>query len=67
MTPKKLTRGIFYALFAVGVTIFISYATEAIVRNWNSVSDIFLALALTAGFYGIFRLFMWAFLTEDKK
>lgn len=67
MTPKKFTRWFFYAFFAVGFTLFVGYATEAIVRNWYVVSPIFLSLALMAAIYGLFRLYTWAFLTEDSK
>lgn len=65
MTPKKFTRGLFYVLAGTGIALALYYIVPGIIRNWSKVSDLFLAIALCGVFYGFFRLFMWAFLTDD--
>ena len=65
MTPKKFTRGVFYTLGSLALITLLYFITEFIIRNWSSLWDIFLVVGLLGVVYGIFRLGMWAFSSEN--
>ena len=65
MTPKKFTRGVFYVLGSAALVTLLYFIVEFIIRNWNSLWDIFLVVGLLGVVYGVFRLGMWAFSNEN--
>lgn len=67
MTPKQFTRGFFYVIGALGSITLLYFVTEFVIRNWASLWDVFLIFAILGALYGFFRLFMWAFISDDKK
>ena len=65
MTPKKFTRGVFYTLGSLALITLLYFIVEFIVRNWESLWDIFLVVGLLGVVYGLFRVAMWAFSDDN--
>lgn len=65
MTPKKFTRGFFYALLFVGAVSILYMLTDIAIRHWDVASDVLLILGVCLGVLGLVQLARWAF-SEEK-
>ena len=66
MTPKKFTRGAFYALFIAVGLVALYYIVDLCFRYWDLAFRVILAVAIAGGFLLLFKLANWAFDDYEK-